>query len=319
MLEDYIKHFAGSLGVSPGDQAAITPEENSSCYAITLNDSLVCAIETADPKTAGTENHGTVFRFSVAFCGLSDPEPFPGESYYQDQLDSYDALSRRLLDTPALARLSLVIVPENAVIGLREDLPEDGLTPELFISRLNEFIDTALYLSGDPAPRKDDADPAAPENPDSNAARARVSFLALLAAMDISEDHLEETGGRIQVSPSFGTELRFCEASGCLLIENSITGNLSGAAIAFLLSENVRHGQFFRFDYRSGNLFAEQILDLTSESGDPAELIPAFETALGRQEEIIKEVYDSLRDFAPEYEQAPMMNFTPGTMNFLTV
>lgn len=32
MLEDYIKHFAGYLGVNPGDQAANSSEENSCHY-----------------------------------------------------------------------------------------------------------------------------------------------------------------------------------------------------------------------------------------------------------------------------------------------
>ena len=42
MLEDYIKHFAGYLGVNPGDQAANSSEENSCHYP---DDSLLCVIE----------------------------------------------------------------------------------------------------------------------------------------------------------------------------------------------------------------------------------------------------------------------------------
>ncbi|WP_406039889.1 hypothetical protein [Succinimonas sp.] len=331
MLEDYIKHYAGSLGVKPGDQAAITPEDNSSCYAITLNDSLVCTIEEAAPETVvpspAAENPGAVFRFSVAFSGLTEPEPAPDEGFYQDQLNSYDVMSRRLLNTPGLARVSLMIVPENAVIGLKEDLPEAGLTPEMFVSRLNEFIDTALYLSGSPASGEDRgenegddrSDVSAAPAPDKGAARAREAYLALLAAMDITEEKLEETCGRLQVSQSFGTSISFLEASGCLLIENSITGDLSCKAMAFLLSENARLSHLFRFDYRSQSLRLWQILDLTQARPDHADLIPDFETALYRQEQLLKDVYDSLGDFKPEAELTPFMNFTPGGMIFMEV
>ena len=292
MLQDYIENFANSLGVKPEDQAKIEAEELTGEYTITLNDKMVCSIG----EIPSPDGEVPLLRFSVAFCG-SDEDDLPQEEDTRALLSKYAEMDTRLLESPLLGRASLALLPDRNIIGFRMEFSQEGLTPEMFNRRLFSFTKTALLISGELAdtetePEDDSKDSVLVTAQD--IARARSAFQDLLARMGINEDMLQESLNRLELSPDFGTRITFKNASGCLVIENSLPRlRLAPKSIAGLIAENVTHQELFQFSWRYHALTLEQILDLTPEDRTPDSLAAAFEEALGKQKLLIEKLLEN--------------------------
>ncbi len=295
MLQDYIENFANSLGVKPEDQAKIEAEALTGDYTITLNDKLVCSIgETPAPEDGGAP----LLRFSVAFCG-SDEDDLPREDDARTLLDKYARMDAELLESPLLGRASLALLPDRNIIGFRTEFSQEGLTPEMFNRRLFSFAKTALLISKEPEDAETETEPEDDSEDsvlvtDQDIARARSAFRDLLARMDMNEEMLQESLNRLELSPDFGTRITFKNASGCLVIENSLPRlRLTPESMAKLITENVTHQELFQFSCRYRVLSLEQILDLTAEDQTPDSLAAAFEEALGKQKLLVEKLLEN--------------------------
>ncbi|MEE3422466.1 MAG: hypothetical protein VZR11_07190 [Succinimonas sp.] len=294
MLQDYIENFANSLGVKPEDQAKIEAEALTGDYTITLNDKLVCSIG----ETPAPDGGSPVLRFSVAFCGSEEDER-PQEDDLKTLLNKYAEIDARLLESPLLGRASLVLLPDRNIIGLRTEFKEEGLTPEMFNRRLFSFAKTALLISKEPEDAETETEPEDDSEDsvlvtDQDIARARSAFRDLLARMDMNEEMLQESLNRLELSPDFGTRITFKNASGCLVIENSLPRlRLTPESMAKLITENVTHQELFQFSCRYRVLSLEQILDLTAEDQTPDSLAAAFEEALGKQKLLVEKLLEN--------------------------
>ena len=208
MLQDYIENFANSLGVKPEDQAKIEAEALTGDYTITLNDKLVCSIgEIPAPEDGGAP----LLRFSVAFCG-SDEDDLPRENDARTLLDKYARMDAELLESPLLGRASLALLPDRNIIGFRTEFSQEGLTPEMFNRRLFSFAKTALLISREPEDAETEPEDDSEDSvlvTDQDIARARNVFQDLLARMGITEEMLQESLNRLELSLDFGTRITF--------------------------------------------------------------------------------------------------------------
>ena len=292
MLQDYIENFANSLGVKPGDQAKIEAEELTGDYTVTLNDKLVCSIG----ETPAPDGGSPLLRYSVAFCGSAEDDR-PQEDDLKTLLNKYAEMDARLLESPLLGRASLVLLPDRNIIGLRTEFKEEGLTPEMFNRRLFSFAKTALLISGEPEDEETEPEDNSEDSvlvTDKDIKRARSVFQDLLARMGITEEMLQKSLNRLELSPDFGTRITFKNASGCLVIENSLPRlRLTPESMAKLIAENVSHQELFQFSCRYRVPSLEQILDLTAEDKTPDSMAAAFEEALGKQKLLVEKLLEN--------------------------
>ncbi len=206
--------------------------------------------------------------------------------------------TRSFWNPPLLGRASLALLPDRNIIGFRTEFSQEGLTPEMFNRRLFSFAKTALLISREPEDAETETEPEDDSEDsvlvsDQDIARARSAFRDLLARMDMNEEMLQESLNRLKLSPDFPTRITFKNASGCLVIENSLPRlRLVPKSIAGLIAENVPHQELFQFSWRYHALTAEQILDLTREDRTPDSLA-AFEEALGKQKLLIEKLLEN--------------------------
>ncbi len=264
MLEEYLKNYYISKGLSRDDLNHLSPEEDGS-FTLSFNDKFLCSVEES------VSEH-TQFIFYIS--------PDNEERKNIDPVERFSLYSNRLKHTPFSGRAKLFIENSENNIGFVFSLDTDNLEQSLFNHLVDLLASSVTYVAGDSS-----IDLTAECYLEKKSEQSL--FNNLLDEIGTSFDELKSNYFRFDVSDDFGAVLDYSKNAQTVKIINSIEFNNSGRIVDILANNNLLPSNF-SFNYSLGYLYLEQYLQI--ENTDKKR----FLYSLGLQEKMLVRIKDSL-------------------------